>query len=491
MSTQTAPNALTTKALERLRGIVAGNGLDAAAVKIKQSDEAEYIVTAELGMSGRWELELAKPAEQKQLQPREVPNTENLHNMANARPFPTRWWEAVLDELKAGKVGNGTGWGADALTIALPAFTELYVVNEICRTCAGDKIVNCGTCDGLGLEWCWHCNRSGLEPSNPQQRCTVCLGEQKAECRTCFGKRKVGCMACKGRGNKQTVYALRFTASTRFGWVGGSELPTALRRSIDRAGLAKLANGHATIAQLPPPEDQPINPLSPIIRFTATLPFASATFDIGGRPFTAELLGNRTAILEMKPFLDQIAADALGEAKLHTLRLFQEAQAIAARRGAVADFVRGYPVGLSREMADKIFAVAQNALNDLLAKPRRQATVIGVAVAALLSVLYFYGPLGLLVAQLPFTARTLDISFPLVIAAAFLFGMQWWSSRQLAARIGSNARASLVNLPAVLGIVLIVIIHYVVLFTQPRPPQWFMLDKLRFDVWVQNIGREE
>lgn len=489
----TGQTPLTSKALERLRGIASGNGIDPAAIKIIKTDEADYTINAELGMTGRWELELAKPAELKQFQPRDVASTESLHSMANARPFPDRWWEAVLDELKATNVGNGTGWGADALTIALPALTELYVVNEVCRACAGGKYVDCSTCEGSGQEWCWHCNNhSGVEPANPQQRCSVCQGEQKAECRTCFGKRKVGCLTCKGRGNKQTNYALRFTASTRFNWVGGSDLPTALRRSVDRAGLAKLANGHATITQTPATEDKPTNPLAPQLRFTATLPFASATFDIAGRPFTAELLGQRTAILEMKPFLDQIAANALGEAKLNQLRLFKEAQAVAARRGTVADFIRGYPVGLSREMAEKVFAIARNSLNELLVKPRQQALVIALMVSAVLSALYFHTPLGTLIASFGLaSSKILDLSFPLLLAIIFLFVFQWWTGKKLAARLGGQAQPALFNRIALLGFVLIFAVHIGIFFTQTQMPMWYLYDKLGAEVWLQNLGREQ
>lgn len=481
--------SLAQRALDRVRGVAAGNGLNPHEITLAAQEEATYELAGELTLNARYELELAKPDEIARLEAKPIASQKDLQDAANNRAWPASWWQAALDELKQNNVGSGTGWGADGLTITLPHFTQLYRLQELCRRCGGQKWVNCDTCEGTGLEWCWHCNRTGREPANPQQPCTVCLGELKAECRTCNGRRLVSCPACNGRGSGITTYALRFVANTRFGIKAGPELPTPLRRAIDRAGTAKLANGHATIRQEPATED--LNPLAPKIMFTAIIPFASVRFQIGGEKYSAEVLGHRTAILEMKPFLDAPVSAALNNATLHQLRLFKEAQVVAARRGQATDFMRNYPVGLSRDLAEKVFVIARRALNDLLQKPRRLGTLAAVAASALLSLFYFLGPLRDWTFQLPFAApKFFDLVFPVLLAGIYLFWLQWWTGQKLGALFGRSANLPpLFNRVTLLGAALIIVLHLAIMVLQPEPPAWYFRDKLLLEVWLTQLGR--
>ena len=75
------------------------------------------------------------------------------------------------------------------------------------------------------------------------------------------------------------------------------------------------------------------------------------------------------------------------------------------------------------------------------------------------------------------------------LAAIFLFALQWWTGRKLSTQFGNNARPRLFNRYAVIGVVLIIAVHYLILALQPNPPMWYLLQRMSVEVWLMNLTK--
>jgi hypothetical protein len=485
---QPAFGPITTKALERLRAMAEGNGLDAAAITVLKSDEREYRMLGQLQFAPRYELGIATPQEMKALPAEPLPSADSVRQLAAQADFPSGWHELagrMLRDLPGG------GWGAEAQALRLDEFTRLYAVADICTGCGGAGQRDCDTCQRTGQVDCDYCapqgRPTGRDPQNPSLPCPQCQGTERARCRKCNGNGAFQCPTCRGAGQKTTTYALKMYADIRFGWRPEGEsgdFPTPLLRSIDRAGVAKLGNGHAKVDR--GQFDSETVDTIPTLHLTATLPFATAQFSIAGEKLTAHLLGYKGAILELPTFLDSHLQTAAHAGTLHTLRIYREAQLLSARRGTGAELVRHYPAGLSRTMADKLVGMAARNLHTATRTPRWQGFGLGLGAAVVIGALYLFTPLRTLGASLGDVQYT-DIAMILVLPALFIGAQYVWLKRAMEKQLGQkHLKPPVMSHQAMLGVALVIIGYAIALYIDR--PTWLQLYKLwaeaYYDYWI-------
>jgi hypothetical protein len=474
---------LTTKALERLHAMADGNGLDAEAITVLKSDEREYRMLGQLQFAPRFELGIATPQEMKAMAAEPMPSADAVRQQAAQAGFPRGWHEL------AGRMARdlpGGGWGADAQSLRLDEFTQLYAVSEQCQGCGGAGRQDCETCNRTGQLICDYCTphgHPGRDPQNPNLPCPECQGTERMRCKKCNGNGAFQCPACRGAGQKTTTYSLKMYADIRFSWRPEGEsgdFPTPLLRSIDRAGVAKLGNGHAKVER--GSFDSESLESIPTLHLTATLPFATAQFGIGGEKMTAQLLGYKGAILELPAFIDNHVQAAAKAGTLAGFRIYREAQLLSARRGTGAELVRHYPAGLSRGMADKLIAMAGQRLHNATRAPRWQGFGLGVGAALALGALYLFTPLrGVL--GMGTDGQYADIAMIFVLPLLFI-GIQYaWVKRALEKQLGQkHLKPPVMSHQAMLGIAVVVIVYALALYIDR--PTWLQLYKLWAEAYI-------
>ncbi|MGE3770614.1 MAG: hypothetical protein AB7G06_06645 [Bdellovibrionales bacterium] len=487
-ATPLSATPLTDKALSRLRTLAEGNGIDPAAINVLRTDESIYTIRAELTLTPRWELGVATPQEMKSMPSEPLAGMEALRDKAGREGYPSRWWVDAIDELRT---MPGEGWGLDQKAIRLDQQTRLFNIQETCPACTGNGAVTCSSCRGTGQMPCQFCQNTGKDPRAPggsndpgTPPCPECNGTLMTRCTACNGNGSRQCPTCRGQGQKATVYALKLYADARFAWAtDGTDLPTPLRRSVDRAGLDRLARGHATIKRGDIDEDNLQGP--PRIPYTATLPFATTQLDINGSKHTAQLLGLKGAILELPDFLDKQIEQAEQQNTLPALRIFHEAQVIRARRGKVADLMKFYPAGLSKNAADRLLQQAGHKLHTSTRDLRWQAFGIGISAAILASFFYLHSGIRNLLITGPVTLEQIDLGFPVLLAAGFVIFQRWWMKRMLEKRLNqSGLRPPFFSPLAFLGILVVLTVYVLLLFYTTELPTWLALHKMWIEAYL-------
>lgn len=457
------PHPATEKGLARLKELVRGNGIDPDKISIVSTDEETYTVHATMDLSPAWDVQEISAKQAKSGFVKKL-RTMNDVNTLKSASWPTRWLEEVHDELKG---LPGKGWGLDQKRIALSAHSTIYGVDEGCRNCHGRGTVNCNHCHGRGFIICSKCYGAGKNPQNHHEDCKDCHGRREIPCPDCK-EGQVACSICHRTGQITRYFSQKFYADSSFGWNGGSELPSELLRCIDRAGLAKLAGGHATITQGKPTEN------STRLKYNATLPFAQVKFGIDGQTFKALVLGNKSALLEMKPFFDPIVETHEKEGSLDKLRLFADAQKLAAKQQKADALLHLYPAGLSKGTAQKI---AVKARRSLYVATRRERW-LSLAALSLLSGLIIY-------AWFTYDWRSIfgRIPLPLAIWDFLLLPVLFFVTARLAGFVESyklckvfgvkGARSQFWRLDLVPVAIALTGFFMLYVFTGPVAPDWY------------------
>ncbi len=394
-------------------------------------------------------------------------NFDALHADAERRKkaFESRpdWIEEVKTELHK---TPGEGFALDGAKITLPRRAVTLAASENCQKCRGQKMVSCDQCRGTGAEQCLHCRGqrqefcitcggSGHNPQHHDQTCLMCHGQRMIPCRhcraqgqtasrMCQGRRGIPCATCRGTGQTSEQIDMTFGATTSF-HLKTEDLPSGLRRGLDRLGLPNLTKGHADVDiavpkeeveeemeilddthSAPPAQKAP----DPTLHYVATLPFADLRVDFGGKKAAVGVFGKRAVFLDVPPFLDEslqpwrvkLAGAAKGRLALHEAleaRALREAAGLhLQRKGSVKEFRRLYPVGLSAAAAEDIMRDAHKALKRFTLRMRALAAMGGgILATALFAASYFTSlPLGL-AARYPLGKEVLTFVPPLMAGA--------------------------------------------------------------------------
>jgi hypothetical protein len=457
---------LTNQALERLRKLGEGNGLAPDAIELIESHEDVYAVDAHIRLTPMFNVEgrsYAGSIKGKNVMalPGFVELQEDVNGRKEAFQKSDTWLQDALKELKE---SHGHGWGHDGGKIILSEQNVTLAANEkcpvcasrglvICEQCQGQTTVRCTYCQGLGQENCYHCLGKGIDPVYPQQPCTICRGTLFAPCRYCNARGQVPCPmcqakggtpcpACQGAGSVTQEAAITAGAEIHFQVATGSELPSALLRSLDRLGMINLPKGHAGIDLIEPGKDASETEKNTFL-LRAKIPFAEMKLRLMDKTVMVSAFGKHGRLGGLPPFLDQslrpwrerLARAARGTEtidKALKARAMREALALVlSGKNQAGELRRLYPVGLTAETAKEIMNNMGLALRRMTLRARTIVAAVSLAASAGLFAALLLTPLRIRLAHSlpPKTLLLIETFLPVAAmslsAYAFAHVVRW------------------------------------------------------------------
>jgi hypothetical protein len=483
------PTPLTDAALARLRALASQNGATSEIIQLVSTEERVAELTGTMALTPQLETQGARHAG-----PPQGRKTRSFGSFAELQGYiakqqqdfaakPT-WFDSIKPDLDK---MPGQGWGSDNLRFELDERTENLAATErcpqcqgggnmTCENCSGRKTFACNRCHASGQEQCANCFGNGLQPNGNGQACVICQGRRFVSCHQCQGRGQtlcpscrgsggIKCQPCNGTGSITEQVKLTYGAELAFRTNSGTDLPPAIRRAMDRAGITMLTRGHADISYIrePDDEDRPANKVQ--LHYTASLPVAEMVLAIRGKKCRITAFGKRQALLEVPTFLDSVLKDArmaladaaAGRVDLDGARkaklIDDGLQLLLAGQRSDRDLLRQYPVGLSAKTAHEIMTNLVIALKQLTLKAR-VITASGCVIAAVLIFgLLFYSPLlndldlplrlalELLTPILLMSLTWYAVAHASRIALANNFGKEQKIKQPLAGKIGIGAAA--------------------------------------------------
>lgn len=511
---------LTTKAVEKLKSMAAGNGIEEKDVVLLGTEEQVLNLRGEMHLS----LEIMR---HKSSYPGPLRNTQNV-SAAKVQKVGT---EAQADEVakslqeKMSKDGAwvkeavshlkeqpGEGWGIENADITLDDLAQLTYTQVNCTHCVGNGSVDCMACQGqgtvpcsycraVGTEPCINCNGTGVNAQNPGQYCVYCNGSTQQPCRQCRGTRQMSCVPCRGKakitcqncngqGSFTSEDAQVPTAHARFHLVQSMELPSGFRRAMARGGLKSFTRGHGSVSMLAVEERDKTNSVVP---YKAEVPFADVRLKIAGKAMRASVLGKKGVILDLPPFLDTAltphitaleaavsAPDSLQKV-LHRRALKDAFTLLQQGRGDVKSLRGIYPAGLSNEMAARILKLVQKVMD---AQTKIMRIVAGIGALVIIGGLSFLAlqsgiRMGIATSMKPVAAFVFDILFCGLCVYAQNTMLRYVAAKQLQMRLGPAADAPKLGMATQktggVGIavgVACVLIYLALLFVIQSAPSW-------------------
>ncbi len=421
MKEQSQLQSLADRALDRLKKLARGNGLDLATITVFDVQEQTVELQGSIFVSPLCETEsLSYPGAPRGKERRLVHSFGELQSSVekhkNDFSSNMEWLEAVVQQLKTHET---QGWGLENAKVTLPERSTIYAATQTCPECGGRQTItcpqclgrgtlNCDQCQARGREICYYCSGRGEDPQNPGSRCPTCGGTRYATCRICQGRGYVFCPVCKGNkgtpcpncgGTGQLTQEVKVTCGvkTRFAMeVEG--LASGVRRGLDRIGIQRLGNGHADLSVTQPKGKDDTASLveKPILHYTATLPYAEMKMSLGGKKAVISALGKRCVITgvppfldaSLKPWLDKLHQAALGKASLNDAlgaRAIKEILTLViSGKGTEREVRKYYPYGLSSGVITSMLSDMRQAVQQTTLKARAAIAVFCLTLSALL-----------------------------------------------------------------------------------------------------------
>lgn len=462
-------------ALEKVRALVKGNGLDPQEVTLASFDgellhfEAHtdlVVVTkfAKKTIPGRMTGPVAV-ANETALQ--EAINNEYLTLFTDADS------QRKIREIFLNR--EDQGFGINDVFMQIPFWKKEFVIFEpcqtcrntgkiLCRTCGGKGILPCTRCAGSGMTFCSHCNGARTVQNSQGQRmqCPVCHGQGRTSCNQCQQSGRMQCRICSTKGSTQcpncqghawssNLTIVNIEAKTRFEYPK-EELPDKVVLMIEEYGdkIKEHAKIHLMesktneLKEIAKEEDnaQEVAEKQKILHipifYEVSLPYGHFEFDIKGTSYYTFLFGIKGSLSHVSPFLDDLIKnglrklqDAVDERGDVTENLKAAAAFRCIRRGilygskfsagkAARKLEKDFPFGLSKETLDIITVSADKALKNLSKRPRNKGLALsGVFMGSTLGA-YFLSPArGFLAKKMP--SIGIEAALDMIILCGILY----------------------------------------------------------------------
>ncbi len=289
---------------------------------------------------------------------------------------------------------------------AMPLEPLMYLREEPCNECRGQKYVNCVDCGGRGYVPCQNCRGNAGNSS-----CNLCKGRGEVQCRKCQTKGKTKCHNCQAFGVVNHLTQIKLYADSNFSYERDN-IPEVVIRILERLREKLITKEHAAITISDDIKASEKDSADSILTLTydVKLPLGDAVFRIGDEQIPALVFGYNVALLDVPPFLERYmlkpysllkeAAEGQGSiaGKIRTAayqtRLTNETVMGVAGQGAARTEKRlrhKYSVALEPLFINNLVRATRTGLNRLITKPQMIGLFIGLIPAALLILLYIFG----------------------------------------------------------------------------------------------------
>ncbi|MDD4616343.1 MAG: hypothetical protein PHW76_04400 [Alphaproteobacteria bacterium] len=447
---------LVERALAKIKKVADGNGLSAATLGVFEPQEKVVTFQGQLSVSAICETAPASyPGLPRKKGTRQVGSPGEIQNIIekyrNEFKNNPEWYDQVLNELKA---HENQGWGLERAKVILPDRSAVFASIQACPTCGGRKqnpcpqcqeqmTIVCPQCQGRGREVCWHCMGRGEDPQRPGQPCSICQGTRYAECRacrlrgllvcpTCQGRGGVPCRACNATGAITQEVTVTCGAETHFK-ILHENLPSGLKRGLDRIGIANIPKGHGDVSAIEVPKEK-LEELAqegvlPVLFYSVALPYAEMKVNLGGKKAIVSAVGKKCVLsgipnfldLTLKPWREKLHLAALGRGPLEDAmgaRAVQDLLNLSLAGKANEKEVRKlYPFGLSSEAIQSMLRDVREGLKRATLRTRAGVASFCVLASALFFFVFFMQGFEARLTQNADTRTVFWIDFGALLAA--------------------------------------------------------------------------
>ena len=353
--TEELDKKIINDAVARLRKIANGNGIQAEAIKVKDSFGAIYHADAASLVTLNTKLLplKKKPSKDKRVVEVKTLKDAEAHNTKGIE-------EATKDSGFSGymlsffKQKPGEGLGVNAKDLPVAKLSNAYVIKTPCERCNTQGRYSCTMCHGKKQSICRRCNGKKNMPctmcnatgqiNSPQGRvkCTQCHGMRFLACPACRATGVTACSGCNGQGvmtcsscngNGAIIqYAEANTHAQTNSVINVMAIPDSLKMLINKITLAKIVSGghidvktqaydkpknntEAAEQKRREEEDRYGFSFPPRLKsnqlcllYHTKIPYAEVTLEIEGKQAVAKILGYKGVVAEMPPFLNNIVS---------------------------------------------------------------------------------------------------------------------------------------------------------------------------------------
>ncbi len=455
----TIDETVQKRALDKMKGLVKGNGLKLDKVSI-ETVSAQILSFRAEGFI-RLTTEYSSKSVPGKIEKGEMIGTPEAFEAA-LRNMPVQTQRNPGDRdtiVKTVLTRPDKGYGARDQSFKLDMLAKDYVSHEACRVCAqtgqmtcpkcaGQKMMACQTCHGRHDILCPSCRGLGSITQNGKQipcgrcrgrrrvQCPACQGLGQVKCKNCQGAGVTSCANCKGSGTISHLAKVELIAHLHFNY-DRQGLPIELTKLLDAFSLRYIEKGDIDLGIETPSwhEDEPPENI-PII-YNVRVPYGEIVFRLGKRKIPCTILGWNGEIIKGPEFLDEITKRGqgllagaaggqgnVGEALRASAkyRILREAIVIAASqlqtRKALSKLLQKYPVGISSDKVLRFIMHANQAMQVITHKPRLAGLGSGAVLFTAIAATYFLNLRSSLPQQL--NGLPLDPALSAILCDVFL-----------------------------------------------------------------------
>lgn len=342
---------LLTKALNKMRGLIKGNGLSED--KIVLIDTIENTEIKMYRFKARTSLKLV-PQYGTRTEPGRNATAEVIPSEAefkravsqiaiDARTNPQKRKEII--DFIFGR--SDKGFGIKEQRTKFHILTKDYVQHDKCNACANTGKLTCVKCHGNALMpcpkclskkhvMCPKCRGDGrIKSPNGSASCQFCRGDGRVNCKTCGARGQVKCQNCAATG----AIPCRICAAS--GWMSNlthvevfaqitfdfdsQGLPPSLVQAIEKnpsrcvekhdieVSIVRSKTTDNTLDAMGKPQGHTATDNEPedtiYIDYEAMCPYGPITFQIDGKPISGSLFGFQARLLNFPYFMDELVKD--------------------------------------------------------------------------------------------------------------------------------------------------------------------------------------
>jgi hypothetical protein len=453
------PPGLLDNAVDIVRNVVRGNGIDPDHITLKSFDgevlnfecwecfKIEPVIAQRRVVGKAQGIVAGSQTDMRARMNADIANTTTNHDVRKQ-----------TDDILRRRLD--LGFGIDYMVIRLDKMNKSYVVHEKCVTCGGSKGTPCKTCGGKGKTNCLRCNGTKrmvcpackglkiIKTAKSKRKCRRCNGMGRVNClpcrqtgsmpcAACQGKGKARCATCNATGWRSLLGSLGIKAKSRFEF-NPELMPEEVAPMIEELRSKLVTEKHAAVLinnniirerEL----HHESKPQEFIVPYHVRLPWGKIVINAEDKSLDGKLFGFNPRLLQMPPFMEELAAPELKlltETVLNPADIVTKVKKMVERRAlgdlfianafytpvrAIDYMKKAYPIGFQDITIPKILQEAHQVLRALTQKPRMMGLIGGLVAATVVEFGYFHlGGRGALAAILPKDIPTL--AFDMMLA---------------------------------------------------------------------------